>query len=756
MGTLTASTTNWTNKNITLTGKATDIGSGISYYQFSTNANLTASSTGWTSITNTTSEITKTFSVSSNDTYYFYVKDKAGNINSKSIVINKIDKTAPTIKNILSYKQPIPDSLLVSYNGKENSNTTHDSKATIWKDLSGNNSNGTLTNGPTWVSNGLHFDGVNDYVKIGSMNHKYQSVEATFSVEDADRDSYVIGNWDYGGGGISVKYGRIYGEYWINDEYTVLDAGIDVKSNTVYTVSVTYNGKTMSVYVNGVLKNSFNKTGSIGVPQYDTIMVLGANPYKEGLQPPEGEQYKLFSGTIYSARVYNKGLSQSEVTRNYESDQCTLFGKKVYTATIQDSQSGISKYQYNTSTSVTASTSGWKTITNTKNATNIKDIIAEKTQPYYLYVMDAAGNIGKLKEYNDTQYTLTFNSNYLEENILGGTEDLNNYSVFNIKMNKQTVSDKTVKGGKVIKFTATSGITSTSTSPRAGALYIPVRKLTVGQTYTISVYVKSNVNKKMYIGSSQYQDSNGNDILSKTFNITTSWQKISYTFKAGDTVDKNIVFYSDSWKSGDEIYIHSLECATQTDANSFGNLVYGLENKNTTTTENISYYIIDREVAIKPSSTDGYGTTSGRVYLEKGKTYEFSATINSTWQDEISAGGVEAWLKLNDGWDNAYHFCTSGKQTFTCTQTGVYYLRLDGHEINKNFIFQDIRIQEKNTYQTKKLHANDEIGTMQTLIRDNYKFLGWYTSPTGGTKINPDDRMSAKNMTLYAHWQYTG
>ena len=85
---------------MTLTGKATDLGSGISYYQFSTDGNLTASSSGWISITNTTAEITQTYSVSANGTYYFYVKDAAGNITKKSVVINKIDKNVPTVDSL--------------------------------------------------------------------------------------------------------------------------------------------------------------------------------------------------------------------------------------------------------------------------------------------------------------------------------------------------------------------------------------------------------------------------------------------------------------------------------------------------------------------------------------------------------------------------------------------------------------------------------------------------------------------------------
>ena len=70
---------------------------GLVAYQFSTSGYLTASSGGWINIANTKSEITKTYSASSNSTYYFYVKDAAGNINKKAVIISKIDKTKPTI-----------------------------------------------------------------------------------------------------------------------------------------------------------------------------------------------------------------------------------------------------------------------------------------------------------------------------------------------------------------------------------------------------------------------------------------------------------------------------------------------------------------------------------------------------------------------------------------------------------------------------------------------------------------------------------
>ena len=99
-GMLIANPTTWTNGNVTLTGRAQDLGSGISYYQFSTNGNLTANSTGWISISNTKNEIVKTHTVTTNGTYYFYVKDDSGNVNKKSIVVSNIDKVLPIVEAV--------------------------------------------------------------------------------------------------------------------------------------------------------------------------------------------------------------------------------------------------------------------------------------------------------------------------------------------------------------------------------------------------------------------------------------------------------------------------------------------------------------------------------------------------------------------------------------------------------------------------------------------------------------------------------
>ena len=86
----------WATKAKKITGKAIDSLSGISSYQFSTQANLTSLASGWKSIANTNEEITQIKEVTVGGKYYFYVKDDAGNVAFVS-VDTKIDGLGPVI-----------------------------------------------------------------------------------------------------------------------------------------------------------------------------------------------------------------------------------------------------------------------------------------------------------------------------------------------------------------------------------------------------------------------------------------------------------------------------------------------------------------------------------------------------------------------------------------------------------------------------------------------------------------------------------
>ena len=47
------------------------------------------------------------------------------------------------------------------------------------------------------------------------------------------------------------------------------------------------------------------------------------------------------------------------------------------------------------------------------------------------------------------------------------------------------------------------------------------------------------------------------------------------------------------------------------------------------------------------------------------------------------------------------------------------------------------------------------LGTMPVLVRENYRFLGWFTAPDGGERITASSVMGSKDMTVYAHWAIT-
>ena len=97
---LVRSTDEPTNAAVILTGKAIDAQSGIVAYQFSTNGSLTTTSSGWTTIDVTKTEVEVKYSATSNNTYWFYVKDSAGNVSKQSIVVDNIDTNKPTLQSI--------------------------------------------------------------------------------------------------------------------------------------------------------------------------------------------------------------------------------------------------------------------------------------------------------------------------------------------------------------------------------------------------------------------------------------------------------------------------------------------------------------------------------------------------------------------------------------------------------------------------------------------------------------------------------
>jgi hypothetical protein len=188
---------------------------------------------------------------------------------------------------------------------------------TTWSDVSGNDNNGTLTNGPTFNSeNGgsIVFDGSNDYVN-GVHNSQLDitgnlSVECWFRVT-ANRSDYVrvfgkgnstnrtYGLWYLQGSSGQFLYQKINGANTMN----VLHSAT-VALNTWYHIMGTTNSNLHTLYINSIPVLSTTQT--ITGPSL-------TDPYTLGY----GNVHTYHIGNISNCRLYNRALTATEIQQNY-------------------------------------------------------------------------------------------------------------------------------------------------------------------------------------------------------------------------------------------------------------------------------------------------------------------------------------------------------------------------------------------------------------------------------------------------------
>lgn len=191
---------------------------------------------------------------------------------------------------------------------------------TSWGDLSGNSSNGTLINGPTFSSangGGIVFDGTNDRGTFTSpitsaSNQTYEIWTNVIASASADSGfAYILHNnsADSTTGNSYLTIGiRPTQEYYaaLNGAYSNMSSGVTASNSNIVQIILTWDGTTQKMYINGDLKNSdslsttpqnFSTTTSFG----DYVSLT----------------YRMIQGNLYSIKVYNKALSANEVLQNY-------------------------------------------------------------------------------------------------------------------------------------------------------------------------------------------------------------------------------------------------------------------------------------------------------------------------------------------------------------------------------------------------------------------------------------------------------
>jgi hypothetical protein len=184
------------------------------------------------------------------------------------------------------------------------------SGSTTWNDISRSNINGTLVNGPTFNSgNGgsIVFDGVDDGVNLISTitlgNGNWTISMWAYANSFPSNYGRLISNNN--SGPVSNAFGMASGKI---SYHSYLVSWTQQLGNTTLNVGNWYNliwvntSGSMVMYVNGVAdSNSFTSTTSNGGP----INCIGKN------------WANSFSGRVATTQIYNRALTQTEITQNY-------------------------------------------------------------------------------------------------------------------------------------------------------------------------------------------------------------------------------------------------------------------------------------------------------------------------------------------------------------------------------------------------------------------------------------------------------
>jgi hypothetical protein len=191
---------------------------------------------------------------------------------------------------------------------------------TTWTDLSGNAYTGNLTNGPTFNSSlggGVVFDGVDDFVDtnflVNSGNELSFGVWCMPTAAGQSAGSDLIGkdhsiNQPWASWGIDFMPDRSF-RYFVANGSTFSPIQSQPQTlNQTYHVFATYKNKVLNAYINGSLVAT---TTNLNDPVYDNSKKVSLGAWLSN------QSNNRFIGTIYSAFIYNRALTQAEVLQNY-------------------------------------------------------------------------------------------------------------------------------------------------------------------------------------------------------------------------------------------------------------------------------------------------------------------------------------------------------------------------------------------------------------------------------------------------------
>ncbi|MGB7789111.1 LamG domain-containing protein [Methanoregula sp.] len=187
-------------------------------------------------------------------------------------------------------------------------------------DASGHGDAGTLY-GPTRTESGgcggaLVFNGENAYVTIppSTLNHPTQEITVStwFYVDQLEPQTLVSA---YKDGGYQLGFDDGNDLYWTVNLVGTGDVSVAVLHEGItprqwHYVTGTYDGNILKIYLDGVLRNQVNASGTINY-EYNNYVILGADAGTDSAPDTPCPHY--LQGGLDEVRIYNVALEYSQV-----------------------------------------------------------------------------------------------------------------------------------------------------------------------------------------------------------------------------------------------------------------------------------------------------------------------------------------------------------------------------------------------------------------------------------------------------------
>jgi len=195
------------------------------------------------------------------------------------------------------------------------------STTTIWKDISGNANNGTLTNGPTFnPSNGgsVVFDGVDDYVSINTPSSINLNNNITIDlwinfVSFVQSNPRIIEIQD---SAYSVQILRDGGNSKLSTKHSKWETGINNTAwstpvnNTWYNIICIFQPSTnnTTLYQNGINLSS-TSASNVGIGNQSNKIILGVRS--------DFNSTTWLNAYLPNIKIYNRALTSTEILQNF-------------------------------------------------------------------------------------------------------------------------------------------------------------------------------------------------------------------------------------------------------------------------------------------------------------------------------------------------------------------------------------------------------------------------------------------------------